>query len=137
MGKGAYLNVTNASSKAVFSTLTQIHCVYNGGSEGSNPGLFDKVSIPSHTYFPGPKGGRGQYIEAKASSSGGDTCATDRSYFTLSFVAQSGPVHIQFSEESNTWTAGAPSDGTDIQLNAAATENGDVYDLVVTITDNF
>lgn len=83
MGRGADLQVSNFHETDIRLEVTASHCMYDGGAEGSNLSVFNGVRVPSGEAFPAAP----QYVEAKASSSGGDTCASDRSTFTLTVHA--------------------------------------------------
>lgn len=76
MGRGAQMRVQNEMGEGVTTYVSDLHCMYDGGREGSNLSVFDNAVIqPGGAYPPaGP-----QYIETEASGA----CATLPSSFTL------------------------------------------------------
>jgi hypothetical protein len=63
MGYGMFLQMSNNASKPVTTTVIDVKCVYDGGAEGSNPSVFNGVSIGPGGIFPHPAA----YVEQKGS----------------------------------------------------------------------
>ena len=73
MGKGAFVSITNSRNETLTLFVSNQHCMYDDGAEGSNVSYFNNLSVPAHATLPSAAG---QYVEVKASSTGGDTCDT-------------------------------------------------------------
>src|SRR2546421_5584843 len=117
MGYGAFLNVQNNRSAAVQLFITNVECMFDNGEEGSNLSLFNNADVPPGGALPG---GKGQYIEAKAS--GG--CFFDASTFNLKVEDAANHAIIgeaDFNENDNNWYLGNNTnpDVIDVMLNSS------------------
>jgi hypothetical protein len=123
MGKGATLIVKNASGYKLY-VEHEYYCIYE-----DHMGPFNGEVIENRTEW-GPG-----YVEAKASSSGGDFCASQPSHIKFFFNRDSG-CWVDFTEYVHRWTADGGNDAnSDIEITASASEDGDGnYTLSAVIT---
>lgn len=138
MGKGAYVQIANASNQDVSVSYPEMNCMYTDGTDGSNFANITGV-IPSGASF--PRNATSQYIEAIASGS----CASEESYFHMALgVVTNAPTPpaktYSFIESQNAYTlndgssyATATVDG--FAFTATIVENGDQYYITVTIVN--
>jgi uncharacterized protein YjbI with pentapeptide repeats len=99
MGTGAYMKITNNSSQAVTVTVTDVNCMYDHETNGSNLSLFNNATIPAGQALPS---GSPQYIESNNS----DKCAFETTNFNLTFKNPAGNIigsSFNFSESDLTW----------------------------------
>jgi uncharacterized protein YjbI with pentapeptide repeats len=101
MGTGAYMKITNNRSEAVTVTVTDVNCMYDNGTHGSNLSLFNNATIQPGEALPS---GNPQYIESNNS----DSCAFEQTNFYLTFKDPAGNVigsKFNLSESDTTWQA--------------------------------
>lgn len=129
MGKGAFMNVTNTRKEALTLFVSNQHCMYDAGAEGSNVSYFNNRQVPANATLPG---GQGQYVEAKASSSGGDTCASETSTFDVEVLIGTTPLGtVKITERWSTYDG--TSTNTDvIKVDVGRGSDQDVITVTVT-----
>jgi uncharacterized protein YjbI with pentapeptide repeats len=127
MGTGAYMKITNNSSQAVTVTVTDVTCMYDHGTNGSNLSLFNNATIPAGEALPG---GSPQYIESKSS----DECAFETTNFSLTFKNPAGNIigsSFNLSESDLTW-----QDWNNVDENffsATVTQSGNQFQIVIEV----
>ncbi|PHI20972.1 hypothetical protein CEQ90_04610 [Lewinellaceae bacterium SD302] len=98
MGKGAFLQILNNSSKLVTSHIVNDKCMHNTGG-GSNLELFNGGTVPANGSLPiaGP-----QYIEAKNSG----FCFGNVSEFTLTLLSDQNVIvgMVNIKDSGNKWS---------------------------------
>jgi len=130
MGYGAYFNVQNNRSNSLRLFVTNVNCMYDNGSEGSNLSLFNNAVVAAKTALPSSGG---QYIEVKASGS----CAFESSTFNLRVTDDSNGAIIgeaDFVESSNNWSLG-DNTNPDV-INVMINNSGDQARMTVTVANS-
>ena len=129
MGKGAYVSITNSRREALTLFVSNQHCMWDNGAEGSNVSYFNNLSVPANSTVPSPQG---QYVEVKASSSGGDTCASETSTFDIEVRVGTTPLGtVKVSERWNQYSG--DSTNTDV-IKVNVGRGGDQDKIQVTVT---
>jgi hypothetical protein len=117
MGFGAFMWVHNVRNDDVLLLISDVECMYDNGSEGSNLEAFNDVIVGAKQYV--PSGSGSQYIEAK--NSGG--CWGVTSKFTLKAYKNSDMSaigHINFTEGGGAYKSDTSGDmSVDIDNSAA------------------
>jgi hypothetical protein len=129
MGKGAFVQIQNASSSSLTVSYSNIHCMFENGEEGSDFRPITGTVAGGKSLPPsGP-----QYLEAVGSG----FCAIETSTFTMVIQGPHGALSIGFSENSSTWSTASPYI-VEGGLSAAVSiqESGDQYRLSVVINDH-
>jgi hypothetical protein len=130
MGKGAYMSVTNSRTEALTLFISNQHCMYDDGAEGSNLSYFNNLTVPPGMTLPDENG---QYIEVKASSTGGDTCATDTSTFNIEINTPTMPLGTVYITESDSSYSGSSTNADTIKVDVS--DGGDQDRIKVTVTN--
>lgn len=129
MGKGAYMSITNSRQETLTLFVSNQHCMYDNGAEGSNVSYFNNLKVPAGQVLPDAKG---QYVEAKASSSGGDTCASETSTFDVEVNIGTTPLGtVKISERWNQFD-GSSTNADDIKVDVGRGGDQDVIRVTVT-----
>lgn len=129
MGRGAFMSVTNSTKSDVKLFVSDQHCMYDNGAEDSNVSYFNNLVVGPGQTAPA---GDPQYIEVKASSTGGDTCASDTSEFKLE-VTVGDDITIGTVDITERWNTfhGSSSNSDLIKVNVG--NGGDQDRIEVTI----
>lgn len=127
MGCGAYMRIVNNSSIAVTTAVTSPHCLYDHGTEGSNPGFFNGLTIPAFTTRPAE--GPGQYIKAKTTGA----CFFASSTFTLvidglNILADS----LRFTDSNKKWSCAGQPYNIDVAISNVRQQ----AEIVITLSDH-
>jgi hypothetical protein len=129
MGKGAFMSVTNNRKETLTLFVSNQHCMYDNGAEGSNPSYFNNLTVPPGQTLPDA---HGQYVEVKASSSGGDTCASETSTFDVEVNVGTTPLGtVNINERWNQYN-GSSTNTDDIKVDVG--RGGDQDTIKVTVT---
>ena len=129
MGKGAFVSITNSRKTALTLFVSNQHCMWDDGTEGSNVSYFNNLSVPAGSTLPSAKG---QYVEVKASSTGGDTCGSETSTFDIEVRVGTTPLGtIKISERWNQYS-GESTNTDDIKVNVG--RGGDQDEIQLTVT---
>jgi len=127
MGYGGYMKIVNNSSKTVTTNISKQDCMYDNGDEGSNLSFFNNLTINSFDTQPSG-GGKGQYIEAKASGS----CFFDNSTFTLTIKGLNPTVpNLNFVDPGDNWSCSGQPDNVNVDIN----NSGPQATIVITLSD--
>lgn len=127
MGYGAYMHVTNDRSTPIHLFVTDVTCVYDNGTDGSDLSLFNNAIVPASSQLPGSGN---QYIEARNS---GD-CFLVPSYFTLKVEDQGNDAiigSVVFMESDDNWSVSSNSN-TDV-IDVDIDNSGDQAQIAVTV----
>ena len=128
MGKGAFVSVTNSRKEALTLFVSNQHCMYDDGAEGSNVSYFNNLSVPAGATLPSASG---QYVEVKASSSGGDTCASETSTFDIEVLEGTAPLGtVNISERWNQYS-GSSTNGDILKVNVGRGGNQDKIQITI------
>ena len=130
MGYGAYFNVQNNRSNPLRTFVTNVNCMYDNGSDGSNLSLFNNAVVAASSALPSSGG---QYIEVKASGS----CAFESSTFNLKITDEATGAIIgeaDFTESSSNWSLGTNTN-PDI-INVMINNSGDQAQMTVTVASS-
>lgn len=129
MGKGAFMSITNSRKETLTLFVSNQHCMYDNGAEGSNVSYFNNLQVPAGATLPDSKG---QYVEVKASSSGGDTCASETSTFDVQVNTGTTPLGtVNITERWNQFN-GSSTNADDIKVNVGRGGDQDVIQVTVT-----
>lgn len=129
MGKGAFVSITNSRTAALTLFVSNQHCMWDDGAEGSRVSYFNNLSVPAGSTMPNAKG---QYVEVKASSTGGDTCASETSTFDIEVRVGTTPLGtVKISERWNQYF-GESTNTDDIKVNVG--RGGDQDEIQLTVT---
>lgn len=85
-GSGAFMRVHNSTAVTITIWITNVHCMYDHGEEGSNLHIFNGAEIPPGEWYPGHR----QYIEANGS--GG--CWFTPSSFNLGWAGREATIEV-------------------------------------------
>ncbi|WP_125777961.1 hypothetical protein [Antribacter gilvus] len=129
MGKGAYMSVTNNRAEPLTLFVSNQKCMYDHGAEGSNVSYFNNLTVPVASVLPDANG---QYVEVKASSTGGDTCASETSSFDVEVNIGTVPLGtIKISERWNQYS-GTSTNTDDIKVDVGRGSDQDVIRVTIT-----
>ncbi len=129
MGKGAFVSVTNNRREAVKLFVKGQHCMYDDGAEGSRVSYFNNLTVAAGQTLPNAKG---QYVEAKASSTGGDTCGTEASGFDVEVNVETTELGtFAISERWNQYH-GETTNDDDLKVNVGRGGDQDTIQLTIT-----
>jgi uncharacterized protein YjbI with pentapeptide repeats len=127
MGTGAYMKITNNRSIAVTVTVTDISCMYDNDTHGSNLSLFNNATIQAGEALPS---GNPQYIESNNSGE----CAFGETNFYLTFKDPAGNVigsKFNLSESDLAWQTWNNVDEN--FFSAAVTPSGNQFQIVIDV----
>jgi hypothetical protein len=102
MGYGAFMNIQNNRSEPIQTFLTNVSCMFDGGTQGSNLSLFNNATIPPHSSLPQ---GWNQYIEVDAT---GGCFFASQSTFNIKIEDATNHAiigEVDFIEYDNTYEA--------------------------------
>ncbi|MFD7657306.1 hypothetical protein ACFV4N_25295 [Actinosynnema sp. NPDC059797] len=99
MGLGGHASLQNVSDSRVKIRLSGVHCMYNGGVEGSNLNVFVGAYNPGDRVPPNPNSY--QYIEQ---NDAGVPCFGDNSDFTFSAYDESNRLIGSVTIEGTKWS---------------------------------